>query len=54
MLEAGVTTLVEVGPGKVLSGLIKRIDRSVEVLTVSDEGSFDRVKPVLVECCQKR
>jgi [acyl-carrier-protein] S-malonyltransferase len=31
MISGGITNFVEVGPGKVLSGLIKKIDRSVEV-----------------------
>ena len=36
----GVTTFVEVGPGNVLSGLLKRIDRSVKVFSVNDlEGA---------------
>jgi [acyl-carrier-protein] S-malonyltransferase len=38
--EQGVTTTVEVGPGQVLSGLIKRIDRRLERVTVSDVASL--------------
>ncbi len=34
--ELGVTRVIECGPGKVLSGLIKRIDRSLEVFPVHD------------------
>ena len=30
MIELGVTKFIEIGPGKVLSGLIKRIDRNIE------------------------
>ena len=37
----GVTTFVEVGPGNVLSGLLKRIDRSVRTISVSDLKSLD-------------
>jgi [acyl-carrier-protein] S-malonyltransferase len=37
----GVTTFVEVGPGTVLSGLLKRIDSSVQTLPVSDLASLD-------------
>ena len=33
LVEKGVTNVVECGPGKVLSGLIKRIDRSVTSMT---------------------
>jgi len=36
MLDRGVDEFYEVGPGKVLRGLMKRIDRSVQVETVND------------------
>lgn len=35
-----ITTVVEVGPGAVLSGLVRRIDRSLERLTVGDAASL--------------
>lgn len=35
-----ITTIVEVGPGAVLSGLVRRIDRNVERLNVSDVASL--------------
>jgi [acyl-carrier-protein] S-malonyltransferase len=38
MLDAGVATFVEVGPGQVLSGLIRRIDRDAVVLGPGDFG----------------
>jgi len=38
MVNAGATTFVEVGPGQVLSGLIKRISRDVTTLGVGDLG----------------
>jgi [acyl-carrier-protein] S-malonyltransferase len=41
LINHGVTTFVEVGPGNVLSGLLKRIDRSVRVLSVRDLESLD-------------
>jgi [acyl-carrier-protein] S-malonyltransferase len=40
MIEAGVTIFVEVGPGKVLSGLLRQIDRSVRCFNVDDSASL--------------
>jgi [acyl-carrier-protein] S-malonyltransferase len=40
LARAGVTTCVEVGPGKVLSGLIRRIVPEVRVLNVEDRASL--------------
>ena len=37
----GVTTCVELGPGSVLAGLIKKIDRSVTVLSVEDADGLE-------------
>lgn len=42
IVSSGIGTFVEVGPGKVLSGLIKRIDTSVKVLNVEDMKSLDK------------
>ena len=36
MITAGVTTFVEIGPGKILSSLVRRIDPSVSALTLND------------------
>jgi len=44
---AGVKRVVEVGPGTVLAGLIKRIDKSIEVLSVSDRASLEKTAEVL-------
>ncbi len=40
MAEQGVTLALEVGPGKVLTGLAKRIDKRVEGLAVNDDASL--------------
>jgi [acyl-carrier-protein] S-malonyltransferase len=40
MASLGVSHFVEVGPGKVLSGLLRQIDRSVRVTNVEDEASL--------------
>ncbi len=47
LINQGVTTFVEVGPGNVLSGLLKRIDRSVRTLSVNDLQSLDEVTEAL-------
>ena len=40
LIEQGATTFVEVGPGRVLSGLLRQIDRSVHSLNVEDAKSL--------------
>ncbi|MGB7727252.1 MAG: ACP S-malonyltransferase [Candidatus Acidiferrum sp.] len=40
LLDEGVTTFVEVGPGRVLTGLMRQIERSVTTLNVEDEKSL--------------
>jgi [acyl-carrier-protein] S-malonyltransferase len=47
LVNHGVTTFVEVGPGNVLSGLLKRIDRSVRVFSVNDLKSLDEATEAL-------
>lgn len=40
LIDEGVNTFVEVGPGRVLSGLLRQIERSVGTLNVEDEKSL--------------
>jgi [acyl-carrier-protein] S-malonyltransferase len=47
LINDGVTTFVEVGPGNVLSGLLKRIDRNVRTFSVRDLESLDEAAEAL-------
>jgi [acyl-carrier-protein] S-malonyltransferase len=47
LINHGVTTFVEVGPGSVLSGLLKRIDRNVRTISVHDLESLDEAAEAL-------
>ena len=37
MIDKGINKFIEIGPGKVLSGLIKRIDKNVKVSAINNE-----------------
>ncbi len=41
MIAMGVKRIVEIGPGNVLTGLVKRIDPSVELMNISDVPSLE-------------
>lgn len=43
MASAGVTTFVEIGPGRVLTGLVKRIAPDAEVISADDPAAVDRL-----------
>lgn len=47
LLEEGVTRFVEVGPGKVLSGLVRQISRQCQILNVADLQSLDAAAAAL-------
>lgn len=47
ILARGLTHVIECGPGKVLSGMIKRIDAEVVTTTVFDPGSLAEAKALL-------
>ena len=40
MINKGVDHFIEIGPGKVLSGLIKRIDKNVKINTINNENDI--------------
>ena len=41
MQEAGVTNFIEIGPGKVLSGFVKKIDKTAKLANVEDQASLE-------------
>jgi [acyl-carrier-protein] S-malonyltransferase len=47
LISNGVRTFVEIGPGNVLSGLVKRIDRSVETISVNSMATLKKAEEVL-------
>lgn len=49
LIAKGVDTFVEVGPGKVLCGLMRQIDRSKSCLNVEDEASLQKAQNQLLQ-----
>jgi [acyl-carrier-protein] S-malonyltransferase len=49
MVDLGVDTFIEIGPGKVLSGLVKKVDRSLKTYAVSDAETCQAVLESLKE-----
>ncbi len=43
LIQLGVTTFIETGPGKVLTGLMRQIDRSQAAMNVEDEASLHKL-----------
>jgi [acyl-carrier-protein] S-malonyltransferase len=48
LIAQDVTRFIEVGPGKVLSGLMRQIDRSQSTLNVEDSESLEKTIDVLI------
>ena len=48
LIGEGVQSLVEIGPGKVLSGLVRQIDRNLRCVNVEDEASLRAAHEALV------
>ena len=44
MIKKGVNQFIEIGPGKVLSGLVKRIDKNVKINTINNESDIKELK----------
>lgn len=49
LMREGVRTFVEVGPGNVLSGLVKRIDRGAKAISVNSLAQLDKLHEALAE-----
>jgi [acyl-carrier-protein] S-malonyltransferase len=49
LMKEGVRTFVEVGPGNVLSGLVRRIDRTAKAISVNDLASLDKLHEALAK-----
>ena len=44
MINSDVNHFIEIGPGKVLSGLVKRINREVKIDTINNQGDIENLK----------
>ena len=44
MIENNINHFIEIGPGKVLSGLIKRINKNVKIDTINDQSDIEGLK----------
>jgi len=44
MIEKGTKTFVEIGPGKVLSGMVKRIDRNVNIISINEYEDLKKLE----------
>jgi len=44
MIENGVDHFIEIGPGKILSGLVKRINKNVKIDTINGQSDIEVLK----------
>ena len=43
MIDEGVDNFIEIGPGKVLAGLIKRINKQVKTISINSEDDIKSI-----------
>jgi [acyl-carrier-protein] S-malonyltransferase len=44
MINSDINHFIEIGPGKVLSGLVKRISKEVKIDTINNQGDIESLK----------
>ena len=44
MIESDVDHFIEIGPGKILSGLVKRINKNVKIDTINGQSDIEVLK----------
>ena len=44
MINKGVNHFIEIGPGKVLSGLVKRINKEIDVISINNIENIKDIK----------
>jgi len=49
LVSTGVTAIIEIGPGKVLSGLVKKISRELKVCNIEDKASLEKALALVGE-----
>ena len=47
LLEDGVDTFIEIGPGKTLAGFMKKINRTVKVLNIEKYEDIEKVRQAI-------
>lgn len=48
LAKADIDKMLEVGPGKVLQGLVKRIDKSISCVAINDNASIEKAKELIL------
>ena len=44
MINKGINQFIEIGPGKILSGLVKRINKDVKINSINNENDINDLK----------